>query len=116
MTPRKSAAAKQTDAVAPATAVEAVDSSRPQSVVIKRRTPEMNAYLYDGTNAVAVASWVNSQGGTCQVSFPAGANALPQLMGQDGQLVPTGVYVLGTTEAIPFSEVDAQYDIVTVLV
>lgn len=112
MTPRSRRTAEKAEA--PATAAD--PESRPQSVVVRRRTPELNAYLYDGTNAVAVASWVNQQGGTCQVAFPAGANALPQLIDGSGAAVPTGVYVLGSMEAISFDEVDAQYDIVSVLV
>lgn len=114
MTPRSRKTAEKAEATAPATAGD--PDSRPQWVVVRRRTPELNAHLYDGTNAVAVASWVNQQGGTCTVSFPAGANALPQLIDGTGAAVPTGVYVLGTMEAIPFEEIDAQYDIVSVLV
>jgi len=91
-------------------------ATRPQSISIRRRTPELNAYLYDGTNAVAVASWVNQQGGSCQISFPPGNNALPQLIGADGVPVDTGVYVLPTLEVISFEDMDAQYDVTNILV
>jgi hypothetical protein len=111
--PRKATPAKAE--AAPETVAGATEP-RPQSVTIKRRVPELPAYFYDGTNAVAVASWVNQQGGSCQISFPSGNNALPQLIGQDGQPVPSEVYVLPTLEVITFADMDAQYDIVTVLV
>jgi len=91
-------------------------ATRPQSITIRRRTPELPAYLYDGTNAVAVASWVNQQGGSCQITFPPGNNALPQLIGQDGQPVSAGVYILPTLEVITFEDMDAQYDITNILV
>jgi hypothetical protein len=103
-------------AVEPETAVEGDPAARPQSVTIKRRVPELSAYLYDGTNAVAVASWVNQQGGSCQIAFPPGNNALPQLMGADGVPVLPGCYILPTLEVITFEDFDAQYDVVTVLI
>jgi len=110
---RKATPAK---AAEPEATVAGDPSTRPQSVTIKRRVPELPAYLYDGTNAVAVASWVNQQGGSCQITFPPGNNAMPQLIGQDGQPVSTGVYVLPTLEVISFEDMDAQYDITNVLI
>lgn len=107
--PRKHAEKIEERAVA---AVAADPTPPAQQITIRHKMPELPSYWYDGTNAVAVAQWLGSQGTAAQVVFPTAPNALPFLVDPaSGIALATEVYVLPSMETVDLVSLGANYDV-----
>jgi len=111
MTPRKRAAAPIQDEAQVPDAALPVKAAPAAQATLRRKMPDLAAYWYDGTNAVAAAQWLAGQGTKAQIEFPTAPNALPYLVGVDGAALPTQVYVLTSLETVDQTDLAANYDV-----
>lgn len=78
-----------------------------KQIKVRRKTPDLLAVCYDGTNAVQIAGWLMGQGKACQLSMQPGKP--PVLLGADGAVVKIG-WVLPSLEVIAEQELGTTYE------